>query len=653
MGLIKRTMTSAKLILKSTDERTPTFLITLTGFIFGFSVAVGLGLNQLACLVFAVIAALGVLAFGSLATYLLTQTIVLAGFAVLSQVAFRLIPDFRIEVEVFQVGFLFILTLTPALAFVKKFKNINRFIAVSDIVQLVTSLMFAVIVQFLRSRMPADALFSLKFMYSGEDNAGVVAVLAESLKFGYTPHVSLFGEFFNSIYIGAAGAITWFGNQENLGLLTTLTHFNMSLLFMAWIPLASLSAIALSGIKFKAINALVVTTVMTTLLSLLFWPSISLGHTSVISSGLLAMCLTSLMLNRDLALKSPLFFAATVISLAFVVGTTWFPLMPFSAASVALTFAFLLHREYLEGRKKSVLIISLTFVGLSILLLPQVLDGLLNSSSYLNMAGGTRNPGLVLPFVWISMLVISFWLLYKSRITSKKRNLLGAPLFMMVIVMLTASNFYLLVTGIELNSGSFGYGATKYFLTSITFSLPVFWMLIAHSVKDTKRLTFLSVAIVATVLAVVADTRVVPATILAPNSTAFLSPEAASKFESSNTGVYAALSQASGKAPDHLFCVSDYGFPVPGEEENLDSYMCTRWGQSITGDESGSAWRFVPLNRQPIEELLKVKALFSDKEVIVIRLTKSTPPGETLPEKSDTWWGRYVEDSWDIVTVTN
>jgi hypothetical protein len=143
----------------------------------------------------------------------------------------------------------------------------------------------------------------------------------------------------------------------------------------------------------------------------------------------------------------------------------------------------------------------------------------------------------------------------------------------------------------------------------------------------------------------------VPATIAAPHLTPFLSPEAAADFKSSNSGVYRALSQATSQEPDHLFCVSDFGFPAPGEEVRMESYMCTRWGQSITGDETGLAWRFVPLNREPVSSLDEINRLFAESDVVVIRLVSGEHSGLSLPKKSETWWGPYVDDSWRIITV--
>ena len=113
------------------------------------------------------------------------------------------------------------------------------------------------------------------------------------------------------------------------------------------------------------------------------------------------------------------------------------------------------------------------------------------------------------------------------------------------------------------------------------------------------------------------------------------------------SGVLMALNEALSKNPDQIFCVSDYGIPVPGAELNMNSYSCTRWGQSLVGDENGQQWRFVPLGSMAEESLLEVLEIYSDKRVVIVRFTD---PGNPLLIR-DTWWSKYVDESWEIVTV--
>jgi hypothetical protein len=126
-----------------------------------------------------------------------------------------------------------------------------------------------------------------------------------------------------------------------------------------------------------------------------------------------------------------------------------------------------------------------------------------------------------------------------------------------------------------------------------------------------------------------------------------MSPTQKVDVESANSGVVRALSEAMEREPDQIFCASDYGFPFPEGEPSFDAYLCTRWGQALTGDESGMEWRFVPLDRVPKEALESVRQRFSDKKVIIVRFTDPTRP----IVQSDTWWAKYVDDSWSVITV--
>jgi hypothetical protein len=554
----------------------------ITGLVFGFSVSIGLGISIPASLVFGVVVGSGVVLSGSFVAYILIQTIALSALAILSQVVFRLQPGFSVEPHVFQVGYLIFIAVMPFAALFPKIRLAVNSLEVPEWAQLMTVAFFAFIVQFLRSRMPSDSAWALKSLYLGEDNAGVVAVVAESLERGYASHVSQFGEFINGAYLAAGGAIEWYGDPESVGLLSALTHYNMTLLFMAWAPIASLMALGYSGIKFRIFGIITVITASSATLSLLFWPSTLFGHTSIISSGLTAMSLVALALNRKLALEHPVLFALTMTSLAYIAGTTWFPLLPFSAGAVAITFAALLQVQYQKGHKKIVLGLVTTFLLLSTLFIPQVLSRLLQSGDYLQHGGGTRNPGLILPIVWFVLLIATSWKLLRG-IDSK--SLLGAPMFLSVLGLLGASNLYVLLAGLLQNGESFGYGATKYFLTSITLTLPIMWMVLAESVKSLKTLAAAGLAIIVATLVTVPFTRMVPAAFVAPTLTPFLASPTAADLQSANSGVYLALQQAVTLKPDHIFCASDFGFPAPNEEESMESYMCTRWGGALIANE--------------------------------------------------------------------
>ena len=620
----------------------------ITGLVFGFSVSIGLGMTIPASAAFGAVVGLGIVLSGSFVAYILIQTIALSALAIVSQVVFRLQPSFSVEPAVFQVGYLVFIAVAPFVALIPKIRLAVNSFEVPEWAQIMAVLFFAFLVQFLRSRMPSDSAWALKSLYLGEDNAGVVAVVAESLERGYASHVSQFGEFINGAYLAAGGTIEWFGGQESLGLLSALTHYNMTLLFMAWAPIASLMALSYSGSKFKNFGIIAVITASSATLSLLFWPSTLLGHTSIISSGLTAMSIVALALNRKLALEHPVLFALTMTSLAYIAGTTWFPFLPFSAGAVALTFAALLQVQFQKGHKKIVLGLVTTFLLLSTLFIPQVLSRLLQSGDYLQHGGGTRNPGLILPIIWFVLLIATSWKLLRGI---ERKSLLGAPMFLAVLGLLGASNLYVLLAGLLQNGGSFGYGATKYFLTSITFTLPIMFMVLAESVKSLKMLSAAGLAIIVAILVTVPFTRMVPAAFAAPTITPFLASPTAADIQAANSGVLLALQQAVTLKPDHIFCASDFGFPAPNEEESMESYMCTRWGGALIGNESGYAWKFVPLNRAPIGTLLGTKDAVQGQSVVLIRIVNQIEGNTSIPDKAATWWGKYADKTWDIITV--
>jgi hypothetical protein len=652
LGVIDHKIKSFQEYLKSKAYLSFTLSSMFSGAIFGTSVAVGLGLNPLGCMLFGAIAATGVLITRSLISYLVIQTITLSFVAAISMVVFRTTPDFSLEPEIFQLGYLVLVATSPLVFFVPRIKKALSSLEVPSSVQLTVSIAFAGLVVFLRSRMPNDGVFALTDMYFGEDNAGVVEVTAKSLESGYGSHVSLFGEFINAAYLAAAGSITWFGDMGELGLLPALTHYNMTLLFMAWLPLAVLSALVFSGKKFTPPITIAVVAVMTAVSALLFWPFVPLGHTSVISAGLFAMSLLALTLNRKLALEHPLLFIALITSLGLIVGNIWFPMMPFAAATVALAFLALLQVEYQKGNKKIVIALVSLFVGLGLLLLPTVLGLVFTSSDFLSLEGGTRMPGRVFTVLWFLSLPIASWRLI--RLPPEKQQL-GGRLFLVVLLVLTVSSVYLLVSGLLKNSGEFGYGATKYLLTAMAFTIPILWLLAVDQLRKDltlKDLFISGIVLLGVVFAFQPDSRASLDTIIAPKSVELLHPVTNKDIQSANSGVVAALVSALSQKPDQLICVSDYGFPEEKGVENYDSYFCSRWGGSLIGDSQTLAnWRFVPLERAPIDSLVDAQESVRGETVIVIRFVKQDAGGSEIPLPAETWWGEYVGEDWEITIV--
>jgi hypothetical protein len=633
-------------LLDSNNAITVRLVPMITGVIFGLSVALGLGLNPIGAILFGAISGTGLLITRSLISYLVVQTITFSLVALISLGVFGTIPTLSLEPSIFQLGYLVLIAASPLVFLVPRIKKALSRFEVPPSVQLAVSIFFAGIVAFLRSRMPNDALFAFSQMYYGEDNAGVVEVLADSMTVGYDGRVGKFGEFINGAYLAAAGNITWFGDMGELGLLPALTHYNMTLLFMAWLPIAALSALVFSGKKFTPPITIAVISVMTAISALLFWPFVPFGHTSVISAGLFAMSLLALTLNRKLALDHPLMFVALVTSLGLVVGTTWFPMMPFAAATVALAFLALLQVEYQKGNKKIVIALVSLFAGLGLLLLPNVLWLASNNAEFLAMTGGTRSSGRFFTVVWALFVLVVLWRLIQSR---RDRGLLGSNLFIAVSVALLCSIVFLLVAGFLNNPDHVGYGAKKYLITSIAFTIPVFWfLLVTSSIKNTVIKVFASGLVVLMFpFVLLPDSRQIPDSLIFQSHGGFLKTVTVADLDYANSGVFAAMKTALASEPDHIFCVSDYGYPVAGDEQSLDSYYCSRWGQSFTSDES-APWRFVPLNRSPVSSLEKVRESLLDQNVVVIRLQRGA---EQLgsPDELETWWAKYVDDSWVIV----
>jgi hypothetical protein len=624
---------------------TQTVLTVLTGFLLGYSVSVGLGLDLTATLAFGLLAAAGVWVSGSLISYLVIQTVILASAAVLYKVSFTIIPDFRIEPETFQISFGALILLSPFLGLVRRIKDSLDLLKVSIFVQASGVVMFAALVLFLRSRMPADATHALTRMFEGEDNAGIVEVLAGSLENGFTPQAAQFGEFINALYLFAANTITSFSESDSGGLLSVLTHYNMTLLFMAWVPLAALCALALSGKRFTNGVSIAFVAASTAISALLFWPFVTLGHTSVISSGLFAMSLLALTLNRDLALKHPMFFALLVTSLGFVVGTSWFPMMPFAAATVAFTYFSLLQVEYKKGNVKIVVLLFSVFAGLLLALLPGVMNLVLNSGRYLEMQGGTRSatPGLVALFAVLVALCT------RKLVSSFDWNRpVGSQLYLATLAVLFGSNIYLLASGYLENSGSFGYGATKYLLTTISFTLTVIFITGIDSIKSAtpKLIATLGVAVAIVILMVQPDSRKVPAAALLPNLTSwqFLNPNTSSEDDSQYSAIASAINLAMREKPDHVFCVSD-------AEESWSSYFCNRWAGSINLDQGSFFWGAIPIGVNPKDSLNEYKNQLGETSVTILRIANPSESGGATTDTTALWWSEYVSPSWKVIDV--
>jgi hypothetical protein len=224
------------------------------------------------------------------------------------------------------------------------------------------------------------------------------------------------------------------------------------------------------------------------------------------------------------------------------------------------------------------------------------------------------------------------------------RNFLGSRLFVTTLVVLVVSNVYLLMSGYLIDSGQFGYGATKYLLTSIAFTIPVLLIPLYEAVRQLRfvEVVAFGAVLMLIVLMVQPDSRKAPLE--------FVNLPTNSILESRYASVAKSLKTALDQKPDTVFCVADYGQPLPDAESNFDSYSCNRWAGSLVGDESMFIWGFVALGRAPKESLYDTRDRLEGKHVMLVRLTNVSIASEVL-DISDTWWAEYVDPSWEIITV--
>jgi hypothetical protein len=339
-----------------------------------------------------------------------------------------------------------------------------------------------------------------------------------------------------------------------------------------------------------------------------------------------------------LSVKHPLLFFVASLGLGFAIAVSWFPLMPFAAATIAMIFVAQI-RTIAPGQRLQMLIVpALLLIFAGMITLPEILTRVSDSSDYLEMTGATRSIGEPLILVWLALTSLAVWTLTKTR---KLRFAIGKSLFSLVLLVLVITNTYLFLTGLVANAGNPGYGASKYLLTSIASTVPLLWLVLIAPRKKINVLQVLAsgLVLIFSVIIFQYDTR--------PVGSNFFAEQQPANTAVAQAGVYLALQEALSKQPDQIFCAADYGIPVPGQDISYDPYQCTRWAQSLVGDENGQEWRFVPLGRISEESLIPVLENYRDRKVIIIRFQDPASPLEV----EQTWWAKYVDASWEIVTV--
>jgi hypothetical protein len=616
-------------------------LTFMTGFWFGFSVSVALGFTQVYAFVFGVIVGLGVVVSGSLVAYLTIQSLFMALLTGVLYVLIRAAP-LVIPPEVFQITFLSLITISPLATLIRRVRDPLIKLSLARSTELFSVIVFAFFVQILRGRMPADAPYAFTQMYGSEDNAGIIDVLSDSIHFGVSSSASALGEFTNSIYISAAGFTIWFGDPSNQDLISPLTHWNMILLLMAWAPIAAMVVLAFSGKRPNAGVALLSVAFMSFMFALVFWPFTAIGHTAVISSGLFAAALMAITLNEKFTQQHPFVFATLLTALGFVVGNIWFPLFPFASAVVGVAFLLLLRSEYKKNNKPVVFGLIGFFAVVTYNLLPALLDLVRQNESLLQLEGGTRAATDSLILMWLLLATLAVWA--TTRNSSRSGSQKGT-LFLVAVAALISSNVYLFLTGIMNNGGAPGYGASKYLLTSIAFSIPLLWMTLFLSRKVVTSIKVIvgGVALVFAILVAQPDAR--------PVAVSFLADSQEVNTEVPQTGVFPAIQEALEKDADHILCIADYGFPLEDGQTAWDAYFCTRWGQAVAANKLESPrsnWSFSFLNRAPFSDMEQVRDTHARDNVVVIRFPDPLKP---LPEESETWWFQYVSPSWQVITV--
>jgi hypothetical protein len=328
---------------------------------------------------------------------------------------------------------------------------------------------------------------------------------------------------------------------------------------------------------------------------------------------------------------------STATALGSIIAITWFPLLPFTAAYIVLVFVSLLVIHRFEKNKKRFLGLLGVFLSSATILLPGVLTLSADSGTYLAMPGGTRAIGEPLILTWLALAVVVCWTLSRKQ----RKGVFGQRLLLGILFLLFASNLYLFLSGLANNAGQPGYGALKYLMTSIAFSMPFLWLVLSMQKPKTDTLLalFTGVSLIYAVIAFQYDSR--------PVGSSFVTPAQPANVAAAQSGVFLAIEEALSRNPKHIICVTDFESHSIDAEQNTSAYLCTRWSQSLVGDERGQEWRFVPLGRLPEESLISVLSDFRDEEVIVIRF--SDPDMSVSPE--GTWWFEYVAPSWEIISV--
>jgi hypothetical protein len=157
------------------------------------------------------------------------------------------------------------------------------------------------------------------------------------------------------------------------------------------------------------------------------------------------------------------------------------------------------------------------------------------------------------------------------------------------------------------------------------------------------------------ILMIQPDSRKVPAVIVAPQLTSwqFLAPPELRVIKTQTAEIASAINSAFEAKPDHIFCVSDYGIPEQAGEVNFPPYFCNRWAGSLNNDQESFKWGAIPIGVNNPESLGDLVRNYEGDDVVLIRIMKPLGVDANKLDMSQTWWFKYADPAWKIITVAD
>jgi len=470
--------------------------------------------------------------------------------------------------------------------------------------------------------MPADGLHALNALYSSEDNSGIISNLARGLQFGFDySTVQSLGVFSNILYASGAAVSSGLQGVSTDILLAPLTHWNVIVLFLACIPLILMLAISLFRDFLNTEQKVLLFLFTTATTALLVWPFATLGHLSVVSAIYLLIPILALLTNSTLLRADRILYLSLVASGVYLAANAWFPLVPVSIGILGIVYWV---DRRTTNRHLALPIVVPVLIGLLVrgwdilsAFSPEVL---------LSAPGGTREANVILIVIWMCLLLgaVAAW----ERSTKNKTA--PFPLALGLIVTVTAAYWLL---GTVNGFGDPGYGATKFLLVSICFSIPSLMLALGQSARMRSAVTVFVFGIVSVFSIAVTQREI--GTLL--NSSIVLSSPL---FGSAKiVPEVEAILLAAEQDPDRIYCAS------PAIEVELSTgyagYLCSRWASSLLGSDDTSAvtWRYALIGTTPAERIQEPIDSSINEHVIFIQVGDDD-------EDLEPWWDPYIPSNW-------